>query len=63
MFYAFGIVFDRPDPAQPDAGGAPVALTPMALDALPYLVDPGRIVSKDELLGALWPRRVVSGKL
>jgi DNA-binding winged helix-turn-helix (wHTH) protein/Tfp pilus assembly protein PilF len=40
--------------------GIPVALTPKAFDTLCYLAEnPGRVVSKDELLSALWPGRVV----
>jgi DNA-binding winged helix-turn-helix (wHTH) protein/TolB-like protein/Flp pilus assembly protein TadD len=41
-------------------GGEPVNLTDKAFDALVYLVEHGgRLVSKDELLRALWPTTVV----
>ena len=41
-------------------GGAPVSLTDKAFDALVYLVEhAGRLVTKDELLRALWPTTVV----
>src|SRR5579859_3322957 len=41
-------------------GGEPVALTPTVFDTLLYLVEnPGRVVTKEELLDAVWPRRVV----
>jgi len=40
--------------------GAPVALTPTVFDTLLHLVEnPDRVVSKDELLDAIWPGRVV----
>ncbi|MGP8226997.1 MAG: winged helix-turn-helix domain-containing protein [Terracidiphilus sp.] len=36
--------------------GSPVALTPKAFDVLAYLVlNPGRVVTKDELLKSIWP--------
>jgi DNA-binding winged helix-turn-helix (wHTH) protein len=36
--------------------GSPVLLTPKAFDVLSYLVlNPGRVVSKEELLKAIWP--------
>ena len=39
--------------------GAPVVITPRVLDTLLYLVEnPGRVVSKDEMLQALWPGRI-----
>src|SRR6478609_5348232 len=42
-------------------GRAPVALTPKALDVLHYLASrPDRLVTKDELLSAVWPDVVVS---
>jgi DNA-binding winged helix-turn-helix (wHTH) protein/tetratricopeptide (TPR) repeat protein len=58
--YAFGPF--RLDPARRELTrqGAPVALTPTVFDTLLYLVEhPGRVVSKDELLEAIWPQRVV----
>ena len=40
--------------------GEPVALTPKAFDTLLYLVENrGRVVSKDELMTAVWPDTVV----
>jgi DNA-binding winged helix-turn-helix (wHTH) protein len=34
----------------------PISLTPKAFDVLSYLVlNPGRVVTKDELLKAVWP--------
>jgi class 3 adenylate cyclase/predicted ATPase len=42
-------------------GTQPVALTPKAFDVLHYLVThPGRLVTKDELLDAVWPETAVS---
>src|SRR5262245_56099257 len=41
--------------------GAPVAVTPKALDVLHYLASrPDKLVTKDELLSAVWPDVVVS---
>ncbi|MEO7026793.1 MAG: transcriptional regulator, partial [Caulobacteraceae bacterium] len=41
-------------------GGEPVALTPKAFDLLVLLVEhEGRVISKDELMHALWPRSIV----
>jgi TolB-like protein/DNA-binding winged helix-turn-helix (wHTH) protein/Tfp pilus assembly protein PilF len=40
--------------------GAAVALTPTLFDTLMYLVEnPARVVTKEELLSAIWPRRFV----
>ena len=40
--------------------GVAVTLTPTVFDTLLHLLEnPGRVVSKDELLAAVWPRRVV----
>jgi len=40
--------------------GVPVVLSPTLFDTLLYFVEhPGRVVSKDELMDAIWPRRVV----
>src|SRR4051812_41051910 len=42
-------------------GRAPVALTPKAFDVLHYLASrPDRLVTKEELLSAVWPDVVVS---
>src|SRR5687767_4953148 len=41
--------------------GAPISVTPKALDVLHYLASrPDKLVTKDELLRALWPDVVVS---
>jgi DNA-binding winged helix-turn-helix (wHTH) protein/Tol biopolymer transport system component len=41
-------------------GGHPVSLTPKAFDLLVYLVDhPGRLVTKQTLMSALWPSTFV----
>lgn len=41
-------------------GGEPVALTTKAFDALLYLIEHrARLVSKDELMAAVWPGRVI----
>jgi DNA-binding winged helix-turn-helix (wHTH) protein/microcompartment protein CcmK/EutM len=40
--------------------GQPVSLTPKAFDLLTYLAThPGRLLTKDELIGAVWPDTVV----
>jgi eukaryotic-like serine/threonine-protein kinase len=40
--------------------GAPIFLSATVFDTLLFLVEhPGRVVSKDELLDAVWPRKVV----
>jgi DNA-binding winged helix-turn-helix (wHTH) protein/tetratricopeptide (TPR) repeat protein len=59
-FYAFGPFLLDPIRRSLTRDGMPVALTPKAFDTLCYLAEnPGRVVSKDELLSALWPGRVV----
>ena len=41
-------------------GGEPVPLTPKVFDTLVYLVqNPGKAISKDELMAAIWPDTVV----
>jgi DNA-binding winged helix-turn-helix (wHTH) protein/tetratricopeptide (TPR) repeat protein len=41
-------------------GGAPVSLTPTLFDTLLYLVEhPGEVVTRDQLLDAIWPRKTV----
>ncbi|HVN45745.1 MAG TPA: winged helix-turn-helix domain-containing protein [Steroidobacteraceae bacterium] len=58
--YEFGPF--RLDPAQQQlsAGGKPVALTPKAFATLLLLVrNSGRLVSKEELLKAVWPDVIV----
>ena len=40
--------------------GRPVALTPKAFDLLAYLAaNPGRLLTKDELMREVWPDAVV----
>jgi len=40
--------------------GAPVTLTPTVFDTLLYLIEnPDRVVTREELLDAIWPRRLV----
>jgi DNA-binding winged helix-turn-helix (wHTH) protein len=41
--------------------GSTVPLTPTLFDTLLYLIEhPGRAVSKEELLDAVWPRKTVN---
>src|ERR671937_1447005 len=50
-----------PDTACLWRGTQALALTPKAFDVLHYLVThPDRLVSKDELLDAVWPKTAVS---
>ena len=58
---AFGPFRLDPDDARlVDGAGKPVALTPKALDVLHYLASrPDRLVTKDELLSAVWPDVIV----
>src|SRR5258708_32492997 len=45
-------------------GGNRVALTPKAFDMLRYLVEhPGRLVTQDEMLEALWPETYVNPEI
>src|SRR5258708_7573433 len=45
-------------------GGNRVALTPKAFDMLRYLVEhPGRLVTQDEILEALWPETYVNPEI
>jgi DNA-binding winged helix-turn-helix (wHTH) protein len=58
--YVFGPF--RLDPARRELtrDGATISLTPTVFDVLLHLVENhGRVVSKEELLDAVWPRRVV----
>jgi DNA-binding winged helix-turn-helix (wHTH) protein/tetratricopeptide (TPR) repeat protein len=58
--YAFGSFVLDPMRHVLTLRGVPVPLTPKAFDALLYFVEnPGRVISKDELLSVLWPARVV----
>src|SRR5919205_2284160 len=54
--YEFGPYRLDPDQQQLFARGKPVSLTPKAFDTLTVLVrNHGRLVSKEELLKAVWP--------
>jgi DNA-binding winged helix-turn-helix (wHTH) protein/tetratricopeptide (TPR) repeat protein len=58
--YEFGSCVLDPVRRTLTCSGARVTLSPTVFDALLYLVEhPGRVVSKDELLDAVWPRKVV----
>ncbi|HEY2178227.1 MAG TPA: winged helix-turn-helix domain-containing protein [Caulobacteraceae bacterium] len=58
--YRFGDFTLEPGERRLWRGGAPVALTPKAFELLVCLVErAGHAVSKDELLEALWPGRIV----
>jgi DNA-binding winged helix-turn-helix (wHTH) protein/tetratricopeptide (TPR) repeat protein len=58
--YAFGPFRLDPIRRRLTRDGEEVTLTPTALDTLIYLVEhPGRVVTKEELLDAVWPNRVV----
>jgi DNA-binding winged helix-turn-helix (wHTH) protein/tetratricopeptide (TPR) repeat protein len=58
--YEFGSFVLDPIRRTLTRAGAHVTLSPTVFDALLYLVEhPGRVVSKDELLDAVWPRKVV----
>ena len=58
--YRFGEFELEPGERRLRRGGAIVALTPKTLDLLVYLVErAGHVVSKDELIEALWPHRIV----
>lgn len=59
--FVFGEFELDPSRASLMRGDAPVSLRPKAFDALRHLVEnPGRIVTKDELIGAVWPDVVVT---
>ena len=58
--YRFGAFELDPARRTLTRAGQPVALTPTVLDVLVHLVEnAGRVVSKDELLEAVWPGRLV----
>ena len=58
--YRFGEFELEPAERRLSAAGKPVALTPKVFDTLVLLVErAGRLVSKDELMRALWPRGYV----
>jgi len=59
-YYQFGAFVLDPTRRVLSLDGAPVALSSTPFETLLYLVEhPGRVVSKDELLDAVWPKRVV----
>lgn len=59
-YYEFGSFVLDPTRRVLTHGGEPVVLSPTLFDTLVYFVEhPGRVVSKDELMDAIWPRRVV----
>jgi len=58
--YEFGSFILDPTRRVLTHGGGEVALTPTLFEALLYFVEhPGRVLSREELLDAVWPRRVV----
>jgi len=58
--YRFGAFELDPSERRLSAAGKPVSLTPKVFDTLVLLVErAGRLVSKDELMRALWPRGYV----
>lgn len=55
-FAANGVTADFAAETLRDAAGAPIALRPQAFAVLRYLAsNPDRIVTKDELMAAIWP--------
>jgi DNA-binding winged helix-turn-helix (wHTH) protein len=59
-FYQFGAFVLDPTRRVLTHDSVPVALSSTPFETLLFLVEnPGRVVSKDELLDAVWPRRVV----
>ncbi len=60
VYYGFGPFVLDPTRRVLTHAGAAVALFPTVFETLLYLVEhPGRVVSRDELMDAIWPRRVV----
>jgi DNA-binding winged helix-turn-helix (wHTH) protein/tetratricopeptide (TPR) repeat protein len=58
--YGFGTFVLDPVRRTLNQGSTPVTLSATVFDTLLYLVEhPGRVVSKDELLDSVWPRKVV----
>jgi DNA-binding winged helix-turn-helix (wHTH) protein/tetratricopeptide (TPR) repeat protein len=58
--YRFGEFELEPRERRLSGGGKPIALTPKVFDTLVILVEhAGHVVSKDELMAALWPRGYV----
>jgi DNA-binding winged helix-turn-helix (wHTH) protein len=61
MQFVFGDYVLEPDRRELSRGPKPVALGPQVFDLLLYLVQHReRVVSKDELLDAVWDGRIVS---
>jgi DNA-binding winged helix-turn-helix (wHTH) protein len=59
--YEFGHFVLDPTQRELTHKGSPVALSPNLFEALLYFVEhPGRAVSKEELLDAIWPGKVVA---
>ena len=60
VYYGFGPFVLDPTRRVLTHAGETIGLFPTALETLLYLVEhPGRVVSRDELMDAIWPRRVV----
>jgi DNA-binding winged helix-turn-helix (wHTH) protein/tetratricopeptide (TPR) repeat protein len=60
VYYGFGPFVLDPTRRVLTRDGAAVSLFPTVFETLLYLVEhPGRVVSRDELMDAIWPRRVV----
>src|SRR5882672_3887111 len=58
--FSFGPFRLDPDERRLLRAGEPVALTPKAFDTLVALVErAGRVVTKDELFGQVWPDAIV----
>ena len=61
MFYAFAEYSLDPDRRELRRGAEVVAVEPQAFDLLLYLVqNRQRVVGKDDLIAAVWKRRIVS---
>lgn len=59
--FGFGIFRLDPDNAQLWRGTVPVTLRPRSFAVLTYLLEnPDRLITKDEILEAVWPQRFVS---
>src|ERR1700756_3398313 len=58
--YEFGLFLLDPEERTLSCQGMPLALTPKAFDTLLYLVrNPGRTLTKEELLKQIWPNTLV----
>src|SRR5579871_1856093 len=59
-YYAFEAFVLDPSRRVLTHAGDPVSLTPTLFDTLLYLVEhPGEVVTRDQLLDAIWPRKTV----